>query len=176
MRAGSMIGNERGVFDAADLAAPGVEDLEPDEFGAEKHFFGNHRGPSISSFKADTGHTSILLQLAPSKAHLRSRDLPARATPSSTWPTRKPMTVVLPPLYCSTCLGLAAITSSMIFSSAPVSLICFRPSRSMMAAGAVAGREHLREDVLGEFAGELAFADQRDQFAQVLRRSRATRR
>ena len=40
--------NKRCVFDTADLAAPGVEHLEPDEFGAEKHFFGNHRGPSIS--------------------------------------------------------------------------------------------------------------------------------
>ena len=37
-----------------------------------------------------------------------------------TWPTRKPITVVLPPRYCSTCFGLAAITSSMIFPRAPV--------------------------------------------------------
>ena len=36
-----------------------------------------------------------------------------------TWPTRKPITCCLPPLYCSTCFGFAAITSSMILPSAP---------------------------------------------------------
>ena len=33
-----------------------------------------------------------------------------------TWPTKNPIIVVLPARYCSTCLGLAAITSSIIFS------------------------------------------------------------
>src|SRR5262249_40151479 len=51
-------------------------------------------------------------------------------------PTRKFITVVLPPRYCSTCFGFCAITSSMTCSSAPVSLICLRPSRSIMAPGA----------------------------------------
>ena len=55
--------DKRCVFDTADLAPPGIEYREPDEFGAEEHFFGNHRGPSISKFKAATGHVTILLQL-----------------------------------------------------------------------------------------------------------------
>src|SRR5450759_3920906 len=50
------------------------------------------------------------------------------------WPTRKLITVGLPPWYCSTCLGLAAITSAMIFSSAPAPEICFKPSRSTITA------------------------------------------
>src|SRR5262249_16997912 len=35
-----------------------------------------------------------------------------------TCPTRKLMTVVLPPRYCSTCFGLFSITSAIVFSSA----------------------------------------------------------
>src|SRR6476646_5236706 len=56
--------DKRCVFDTADLAPPGIEYREPDEFGAIKHFLGNHRGPSISSSsKAIAGHLLILLQL-----------------------------------------------------------------------------------------------------------------
>ena len=43
-----------------------------------------------------------------------------------TMPTKKPSTVVLPPRYCSTCLGLAAMTSSTILDSALTSLIWLR--------------------------------------------------
>src|ERR1700758_2834824 len=41
-----------------------------------------------------------------------------------TWPTKKAATVFLPPRYCSSCLGLAAMTSSIIFSMAEASEIC----------------------------------------------------
>ena len=41
-----------------------------------------------------------------------------------TWPTKKAITVFLPPRYCSSCLGLPAMTSSIIFSMAAVSVIC----------------------------------------------------
>src|SRR4051812_21125225 len=51
-------------------------------------------------------------------------------------PTRKLITVVFPPRNCSTCFGFVAITSSMTRSSAPVSLICCSPSRSIIVAGA----------------------------------------
>src|ERR1700722_1311436 len=41
-----------------------------------------------------------------------------------TCPTEKPSMVFFPPRYCSSCLGLATRTSSMIFSSADVSVDC----------------------------------------------------
>src|SRR5579859_4092747 len=46
-----------------------------------------------------------------------------------TWPTKKAAIVVLPPRYCSSCLGLAAITSSTIASMAALSVICCGFSR-----------------------------------------------
>ena len=47
-----------------------------------------------------------------------------------TWPTKKAATVFLPPRYCSTCLGLAAMTSSIMASMAAASEICCGFSRS----------------------------------------------
>ena len=47
-----------------------------------------------------------------------------------TWPTKNPAMVFLPARYCSTCLGLAAITSSISFSIAEASVICCGFSRS----------------------------------------------
>jgi hypothetical protein len=44
-----------------------------------------------------------------------------------TWPTRALKAFSLPARNSSTDFGLAASTSSMIFSMAPVSVICFRP-------------------------------------------------
>src|SRR5580692_860224 len=41
-----------------------------------------------------------------------------------TWPTKKPMTVFFPARYCSTCLGLARMISSITFSIAEESVIC----------------------------------------------------
>ena len=45
---------------------------------------------------------------------------------------QKPKSAVLPPLYCSTCFGLAVNHFVGHLSSASVSEICFSPSRSMM--------------------------------------------
>src|SRR5580700_6711674 len=42
-----------------------------------------------------------------------------------TCPTKNPIMVVFPARYCSNCLGFAASTSSITFSSAEVSLDCF---------------------------------------------------
>jgi len=39
-----------------------------------------------------------------------------------TWPTKNPKSVSLPARYCSNCLGLAAITSSITRSISPMSL------------------------------------------------------
>ena len=43
-----------------------------------------------------------------------------------TWPTKNPAMVFLPARYCSTCLGLAAMTSSISASIAEASVICSR--------------------------------------------------
>src|SRR6185503_7675789 len=51
-----------------------------------------------------------------------------------TWPRKKFITVVFPLRYCSSCLGFAAITSSMILPSASSSLICVSPSRFMIVS------------------------------------------
>src|SRR5690606_18771886 len=50
------------------------------------------------------------------------------------WPTKKPNSASLPALYCSTLSALSASTLSTAASIAPLSLSCFSPSRSTMAA------------------------------------------
>ena len=47
-----------------------------------------------------------------------------------TWPTKKPATVFLPARYCSTCFGLAAMTSSISCFDRRASVICCGFSRS----------------------------------------------
>src|SRR5690606_33194945 len=59
-----------------------------------------------------------------------------------TWPTRALNALSLPALNWVTLSGLAAITSSMIFSSAPVSFICRRPLASMMASTSWPSPDH----------------------------------
>ena len=46
------------------------------------------------------------------------------------WPTKNQKSDSFPQIYSPTCSGCAASTSSAIFSSAPVSLLCFSPSFS----------------------------------------------
>jgi hypothetical protein len=50
-----------------------------------------------------------------------------------------------------TCFGLAAMTSSITFSIAPVSVTCFRPSR-LDDGRSLARRDHLQEHVLRDLA------------------------
>jgi len=61
----------------------------------------------------------------------------------------------------------------MIFSISPVSEIAFRPSRSAMEARRCAGRAHLGQDLLGEFAGKLSLGHHGHQFAEVRGSDRA---
>ncbi|ABQ66964.1 hypothetical protein Swit_0596 [Rhizorhabdus wittichii RW1] len=51
------------------------------------------------------------------------------------WPTKKPNSLSLPPRYSATLSALAAITSAITASIAPVSLVCLRPRSSTILAG-----------------------------------------
>src|SRR3981081_760017 len=84
--------------------------------------------------------TCSLCGVAPHKCHY-SNFLPSNSFTNCgfacpleafiTWPTKNPSMVVFPARYCSSCFGFAANTSSIIFSSADVSLdCCGRPSVS----------------------------------------------
>src|SRR5688572_947998 len=51
-----------------------------------------------------------------------------------TCPTKNANTLSPPARYCSTCLGLAAMTASTIFSIAPVSVTCLRPFAAIISS------------------------------------------
>ena len=73
-----------------------------------------------------------------------------------TWPTKKAATVFLPPRYCSTCLGLAAMTSSIIFFDRGGVADLLRFFALVDDAEVFSGLEGSVEELLELFAGELA--------------------
>ena len=89
-----------------------------------------------------------------------------------TWPRKKFITVVLPLRYCSSCLGFAAITSSMIFAERAFIADLREPFALHDRFGRFARREHLRENFLGQLAADLSLRDQGHQTAQILRAHR----
>src|SRR5688572_1039823 len=54
-----------------------------------------------------------------------------------TCPTKKPNSLSLPERYCASCCGFAAITSSMVFSIAELSVICRSPFAAMIASASL---------------------------------------
>jgi hypothetical protein len=85
-----------------------------------------------------------------------------------TWPTSALKALSLPARNCATLSGLAAITSSMIASSAPVSFICFRPLASMTASTSAALARPQRVEHLARGAvGHRAVGDAADQRGQL---------
>jgi hypothetical protein len=83
-----------------------------------------------------------------------------------TWPTSALKALSLPARNWATLSALAAITSSMIFSSAPESFICLRPLASMMAStSAGLARPQRIKHLLGCVVGDGAVGNARNQAA-----------
>ena len=84
-----------------------------------------------------------------------------------TLPTSELNAFSLPARYSATMAGLAAITSSTIFSIAPASEICLQALRPMIASALAFAGPHGVEDFLGDLAGDGAVGDALQQRAQL---------